>query len=185
MICLATPRLLLRTWRVEDGPDLLRLVPGDAPTDGLLLFNSSARSVLDADEPAASGLERFERSWATDGFGIFALESFESGSVIGLAGVQTRPTPDATLDLVWRTRSTDDHGADTLAVEALTAVIDWTFGLHDITTLGAEVLLGDLAASSVVESVGMSLQGRTLDPSTSTWVDRYELTLGTWNADLL
>ncbi len=64
-------------------------------------------------------------------------------------------------------------------------MIDWTFGLHDITTLGAEVLLGDLAASSVVESVGMSLQGRTLDPSTSTWVDRYELTLGTWNADLL
>ncbi|MEZ5375475.1 MAG: GNAT family N-acetyltransferase [Acidimicrobiales bacterium] len=177
MICLATPRLLLRTWRAEDRADLDHLLSGAA---------SSVGNLVDGiDNEITDPVGTLQRAWDDDGFGVFALESLDDGGFVGLAGLlPAEANHGRSLDMVWRLGNGGATAAETptddLAAEALMAVIDWAFGLLDVDLLAASVSADDAASTATARAAGLSNGARTLEASTGTWVDRFSITLEAW-----
>ncbi len=187
MICLATPRLLLRTWCVEDGDDLESLLRDPTATVGTAITFSAADAGAATNQVtstlfpanAESAIEFLERAWQAVGYGVFAVESLDGGELVGVAGFEAAPDPASGIDLVWRFRRTD-AGAS-LAVETLSAILDWGFGLLDIDKLGTSVPLDDTDAEQIVPAAGLSLTSRTLDAVSNQWMNRFTITFTQWH----
>ena len=97
MVQLRTERLLLRAWRPSDrapfaalnaDPEVMRHFPG-------VLDRAGSDALVD----------RLERSWAENGFGLFALEECRSRAFVGFTGLARVPfeahfTP--AVEVGWR-----------------------------------------------------------------------------------
>ncbi len=178
MICLATPRLLLRMWLDSDlepftsmcaDPAVMRFL-GDGQPKG-------------ADE-ARRSFEEFRDDWDREGHGLFALERLDDGRFIGFAGVRA-PTflPEIlpTLEVGWRLRS--DQWGQGFATEAAAAVVDWTFGTLDVDELVSIVATDNSASIKVAMKLGMTRGRRTIVPATGRWVDVFGIDAATWRTD--
>ncbi len=189
MICLATPRLLLRTWRPEDRSPLEALLVGSVPSFGIVGLRH-----LGGVSEATALLERFEQAWALDGHGLFAVEALETGMLLGVAGLQPGDRARSTLELVWQVATLADPGSvggspdgpaldgEETAIEAVAAVIDWAFGLFDVEVVEATVGLDDRAAAGVAEAVGMSASEPKVNPLTNERTVRFTVTRAVWSA---
>ncbi len=193
MICLATPRLLLRTWQAEDCDDLDILLHPATPLDPDSLLGGASRAVGNlrrvADMPTPLLIQSLNEGWDRDGFGLFAVETLDRGRLCGVAGLAPDDSRARSLELVWRigpptgsTRASDDDLGG-LAVEALRASIDWAFGVLDVEAISATFADDNVNAMAVVAAVGLVPADRSIDPVTSGWLQRHSITLTAWNAE--
>ncbi len=174
MICLATPRLLLRTWRPEDlepyielcaDPDVMRHIGDGRPKS--------------ADETRTS-FDRIQSEWDRCGYGLFALELLDTGAFIGFTGMSEPwflPQVMPAVEVGWRLRA--DHWNQGYATEAAHAVVDWAFGSFDLQRLIAIVAAANTASARVAGKVGMNLSNRMMTPS-GRWVDIWHLDVDSW-----
>ncbi len=177
MIALVTPRLVLRSWVSTDlapfaemcaDPDVMRFI-GDG----------SVKTFAEAQE----SIERSHGSWASKGWGLFAIECLENGSFIGCCGLAE---PDLlqplrpSVEIGWRL----DPAAwgRGFATEAAAAVVDWAFSALQLKRLVAVVHLDNLASHRVADKIGMRREQRTIVPGLGSWVDVYELEQANWQA---
>ncbi len=185
MICLATPHLLLRTWRTEDRCDLEALLCGSVPSHGNL-----DSPHLGGTSQATAVIEYLDAAWLHTGHGIFAVESLADGSLLGLAGFALRANDSSPLELVWQIAALTVAGVahdatnhETVAHETVAAVIDWAFGLLDIVAIESTVGAADTISCQVAERVGMTMTNSTINPATTHWTKRYVITMSSWNGE--
>jgi RimJ/RimL family protein N-acetyltransferase len=146
---LVTPRLRLRPFTPEDAgdharlyrdPEVTRWLPG-GPFDDAAAPLRSARA-----------LERFRRSWAEDGFGVWAVIDRASGWLIGQCGLLRLPEgPDVEiLYLLER-----DRRGQGLAAEAAREVLRHAFADLELPRVVAVTRPEHTASRRVMEKLGM------------------------------
>ncbi len=177
MICLATPRLLLRTWLDSDLEGFTAMCADPA------VMRYLGDGLPKSAEEAGRSFEEFRDDWARHGHGLFALERLDDATFIGFAGVRA-PTflPEIlpALEVGWRLRS--DQWRQGFATEAAAAVVDWTFGTLDVDDLVSIVATDNLASVRVATKLGMTRGRRTIVPATGRWVDVFGIDAETWRA---
>jgi len=144
-----TTRLLLRGWRDED------LAPFAAmnadPT--IARFLSGALTRDESDAFVASIVE----SWATQGFGQWALERLETAAFVGFTGLSA-PSFEAhftpAVEIGWRLAAEAwGHGLATEAAEAALAFGFESVGLDEIVSF---TVPANVRSRAVMERLGMT-----------------------------
>ncbi|WP_037917446.1 GNAT family N-acetyltransferase [Actinacidiphila yeochonensis] len=152
MTTIETPRLVLRRWREEDvepyaavnaDPEVMRWI-GDG-------------SVRDTAETRAH-IERIERLWETEGFGLFAVELRDTGEFAGFTGLSVPhflPAVMPAVEVGWRLgRRFWGRG---LATEAARASVRFAFREAGLPELLSLVRAGNAPSANVTRKLGMRL----------------------------
>ncbi len=144
-----TGRLVLRRWRESDrgpfaamnaDPEVMRFFP--APLD---------RAASDA------LVDRIERLFGSQGFGLWALEIAATGEFIGFTGLN--PMPDGVpgsggMEVGWRlARQAWHHG---YATEAATAAVGVGFGGAGLGEIWSIATVRNLPSQAVMQRLGMT-----------------------------
>jgi RimJ/RimL family protein N-acetyltransferase len=153
-----TERLILRKPRVEDAEDLT-VAFADPETMRFMGDGSIAT------EPEVENRIRFWlHRWETNGLGLFALESRESGRVVGRAGFLVWDTATwetssfaeagerAGVELGWLVAR--EHWGRGYATEAALALRDWGIAERDLTRLVSLIRPGNERSVRVAEKIG-------------------------------
>jgi RimJ/RimL family protein N-acetyltransferase len=175
MICLATPRLLVRSWREEDFEPYAAIL-----ADPEVMRHIGDGSIGSLDE-ARESFRRITSDWDRTGRGLFALERLDNGVFIGLCGLsEPRFLPEILPadELGWRLRS--DQWGNGFATEAAGAVADWGFATFDLERIVSIIALDNARSIRVATKLGMRRERRTIVPRTGRWVEVYELTADAW-----
>ena len=143
-----TTRLILRNWRASDlapfaalnaDPEVMRYFP--APL---------TRS--ESDTLAA----RIQESFATRGFGLWAVEIPATADFIGFVGLEV-PSFDAhftpCIEIGWRLARA--HWRKGYATEAARAVLDLAFNQHQLSALVSFTATLNVPSQRVMERIGM------------------------------
>jgi RimJ/RimL family protein N-acetyltransferase len=152
---LETPRLRLRRWRMDDLDTLTRW-----HTDPDLMRHMGKTSFT-RDEMRAD-IERYERHWAEHGFGLWAAEEKESGTLVGRVGLAFhRVWPDDPevgwlIDTPWQGRG--------LATEAGSACVDYALGELGFERVVSICTAENTPSRRVMEKLGFSLWQKVHDP---------------------
>jgi RimJ/RimL family protein N-acetyltransferase len=143
---LETARLRLRRWRADDLETLARWhVDPDLMRDMHKL--SFTREEMEAD------LGRYERHWAEHGFGLWAAEDKERGTLIGRVGLAYhRLWPDDPevgwlIDTPWQGKG--------LATEAGAACLRYAFGELGFKRVVSICTTENAASRRVMEKLGL------------------------------
>jgi len=155
---LRTLRLLLRRWRREDRAPYAAL---NADPEVMRFFPAT----LDRDASDA-GIERIEERFEQQGFGLWALESLETGAFLGFTGLNPMPpgVPGVEgMEVGWRLAAHAWHQG--YATEAAAAAV--RVALHDI---GLEQVFSTTAvlntpSQAVMRRLGMSHYARFDHPA--------------------
>ena len=153
-----TARLVMRRWREEDrepfaamnaDPEVMRYFPAQLD-----------RAASDA------GIDRAERRFDEQGFGLWALELADTGEFIGFTGLNPMPegVPGAGgMEVGWRlARHAWHHG---YATEAARAALDVGFtgaGLDEIWSMTAVL---NLPSQAVMQRIGMTFHSHFDHPA--------------------
>ena len=150
MQVLETQRLVLREIEPADAPFILELL-----TDPAFLANIGDRGVSDLPS-AANYIETSPRaSYARNGYGLWLVESKETGESLGMAGLVRRDTlPDADIGYAFLPR----HWSKGYAVEACAAVRDHAMRTLAMPRLLAIVSPGNAASVKVLERIGLTFR---------------------------
>ena len=165
-----TERLRLRGWKPEDhapfaamcaDPDVMRYIG-----------NGQTRTADDAARYIAS----FEKEWNERGFGLFAVESKQTGDLIGFTGFSWPdflPEVFPSVEIGWRF-SKPSWGKG-IASEAAAAAL--SFGVNElgITDIVSIHQLENRASARIMQKLGMVLDRRTTDPTCNREVEVYRL----------
>jgi ribosomal-protein-alanine N-acetyltransferase len=147
---LLTARLRLRAFTPADGPAHCALYRDPAVTRFL---RDGPYGAEQAGVRSAAALARFARSWAEDGFGVFAVTDRASGRLLGQCGLLRLPD-GADVELLYALeRAAWGRG---IAVEAGRAVLALAF---DGLRLGRVVAVAHpehRASHRVMEKLGMT-----------------------------
>ncbi len=143
-----TERLILRAWQDEDLPIFARI-----NSDPLIMeYMPRILPPADSDKLAVHFSEHIEKH----GFGMYALETKESGEFVGTVGLNTVEfkahfTP--AVEVAWRL----DYGAwgKGYATEAVQAVVSWAVEQPSIMRVWALCDVDNIASARVLEKVGM------------------------------
>lgn len=179
---LITQRLALRAWRPED----LEAYQAMSADVEVMQFIGDGNPRSDAE--SAVSFERMMEGWRKHGFGIFAVEHLESGSLIGLCGVeQVDPAvqnalgAERAIEIGWRLdRSRWGEG---FATEAARAAADWAFSAEanlDLARLLAIVQVNNDASIRIANRLGMTRERRTIVPGHQRWIDVFEVSRTSW-----
>ncbi len=144
-----TERLLLRRWRKADiGP--------------FATLNADSRVMrflpapLSREESDAL-VERIERHFEENGFGLWALETLESGSFIGFVGL-SKPRFQAfftpCVEIGWRIAF--DSWNRGYATEGALAALDFGFRVARLPEIVSFTSSANVASRRVMEKIGMS-----------------------------
>jgi [ribosomal protein S5]-alanine N-acetyltransferase len=146
-IVLATPRLILRRFTLDDAPFILELLndPGWLEFIG----DKGVRNLEDARDYLRRGpIAMYER----EGFGLFMVERREGGLPIGMCGLIKRDAlPDVDIGYAFL----PDHRTRGYAREAAAAILDYgqrTVGLKRIVAITAPA---NARSSALLEKLGM------------------------------
>lgn len=142
-----TERLLLRQWRNEDLRQLIEM-----NSDPKVMEFISP--ILSEDQSKAM-MERANKSWEENGYGRFAVEVLETGSVIGFIGLAvTRIDAHFTpaVEIGWRL-STQYWGKG-YATEGAIAVTNFAFNYLELTELISFTSAVNLRSRRVMEKIG-------------------------------
>lgn len=152
MAILRTERLLLRAWR---GSDLAPWADLNADPEVRAHFGG----VLTRERSEASAA-LFQQDLASRGWGWWAVEVAESGTFIGMTGLDPvdEGMPFTGVEAGWRlARPAWGHG---YATEAARAVLEFGFGELGLPEILAVTSAGNLRSRAVMRRLGM-----TYDPA--------------------
>lgn len=141
-----TERLLLRQWRDEDLGQLVDMNrdPRVMEFIGPILSDDQSRAMM----------ERARKSWHERGYGRFAVELLETGSVIGFIGLaSTRINAHFTpaVEIGWRL-STQYWGRG-YATEGASAVTEHSFKNYELTEIVSFTSAQNLRSRRVMERI--------------------------------
>jgi RimJ/RimL family protein N-acetyltransferase len=144
-----TARLLLRGWRDADLTPFAAMNADPAVSE----FLSRPLAREESDAFVASMVE----SWATRGFGQWALERLDTGAFVGFTGLSA-PSFDAhftpAVEVGWRLAPEAwGHGFATEAAEAAVAYAFETLGLAEIVSF---TVPANVRSRAVMERLGMT-----------------------------
>jgi RimJ/RimL family protein N-acetyltransferase len=148
---LRTDRLLLRRWKDADRTPFAAL---SADPEVMEQFPA----VLTREQSDAL-VDEIERAFDERGWGLWALESRESGTFLGFTGlklwtVQSRLPFAPAVEVGWRlTRSAWGHGYASEAARAAVAYGFTTLDLHEIVSMTA---VTNERSRRVMERIGMT-----------------------------
>ncbi|MGP3973626.1 GNAT family N-acetyltransferase [Streptomyces sp. 8N114] len=143
-VVIETERLLLRPLisdhldffvELHSDPEVTRFVPTFTP------------------EQAVERLAEIERQWAERGHGMCAVESKETGELIGRCGLNYWQVFDE-VEAGWTFRR--ECWGRGYASEAARAVVDWGFGRLDADYFTAMIVHGNAASVRVAERLGFT-----------------------------
>lgn len=147
---LTTDRLRLREWRKDDPSDI----------DGLLAILSDPETLkmwpmLYDRDGVEAWIEDALASYATNGYGRWAVELRETGELIGDCGLGPRNLDGwAYVDLGWILHA-PYHG-NGYAIEAARAIVDHAFNTLHLPELVAHMADDHLASKAVSERLEMT-----------------------------
>lgn len=146
---LRTPRLLLRRWRPEDRAPYAAL---NADPEVMRFFPATLdRNASDA------GIEQIEERFEQQGFGLWALESLETGAFLGFTGLNPMPrgVPGVGgMEVGWRLAAHAWHqGYATEAAAAAVRVALHEIGLEQVFSMTAVL---NTPSQAVMRRLGMS-----------------------------
>ncbi len=171
-VSLKTPRLLLRRWRNEDlagfaavnaQPEVMRYIHDGRTLD---------RAVT------AERLATYQRHWAENGFGLYAVEIKETGELAGFTGLAVPtflPEIMPAVEIGWRLgRAYWGRG---LATEAAQCVVAHARAELSLRRLVSVHVVGNEASARVMVKLGMTLERETVQPDTGRHVRVYAMDL--------
>ncbi|MFF2073727.1 GNAT family N-acetyltransferase [Kitasatospora sp. NPDC058162] len=171
MVTIETSRLILRRWREGDVP-----VMAEVNADPEVMRWIGDGKVLTPERTRAA-IERIERSWDAEGFGLFAVELRESGELAGFAGLSVPsflPEVLPAVEIGWRLgRPFWGRG---IATEAATAALRFGFESCESERIISIARIGNTASERVMAKLGLRAERETTVPGNGTAVRVHELT---------
>ena len=165
-----TGRLILRRWTQEDHAPFAEIC-GD-PQVMQFIGNGSTRTA----EQARRSIASFEREWEERGYGLFAVEEKQTGSLVGFTGLSWPdflPEVLPSVEIGWRlSKLSWGRG---YASEAATAALSFgvtELGLRDIVSV---YQIGNEASMRIMQKLGMFSDRKTIDPTCEREVEVYRL----------
>jgi len=146
---LTTPRLTLRRWRAADCEPFAAI---NADPEVMEHFPATL-TAAQSDEL----IERIERGFERNGFGLWALEAQESGELLGFTGLsvpgfEAHFTP--AVEVGWRlARSAWGQG---YATEAGLAALEFGFAEAGLAEIVSFTTAANLRSRAVMERLGMT-----------------------------
>jgi len=142
---LTTPRLVLRTFRLDDLPEYARL--NAHPEVARYLGGPLSRE--DSDDIAAWAQECYAR----DGYGLVAVERRADGAFLGMCGLHHQASVPDEVEVAWRLAP--EHWGHGYATEAASAWLE-----HGFTHLGLPQIISitdppNLRSLAVMHRLGM------------------------------
>lgn len=175
MPSLTTPRLLLRQWHRSDAEAFVEMSAD--PAVMAYIGNGSTKNR----NQALASFEMLSAGWRDSPHGLFAVELLEDQSFIGFCGLSEPaflPEILPSVELGWRLRRS--AWGKGLATEAAGAVADWAFDALSIQRLVSVIHVDNAPSIALAKRLSMSQERRTVVPTSSVWVDVYELKAETW-----
>lgn len=158
-----TERLLLRPPRPEDAADLT-VAYGDPETMRFMGDGSTQ-----TEEQVEQAIRFWLGRWEKNGIGLFALESRETGRVVGRSGFLVWDTASwetssfdeagerADVELGWMVAR--EHWGHGYATEAATALRDWGAAERGLSRLISLIRPGNVRSVRVAEKIGERYEG--------------------------
>jgi RimJ/RimL family protein N-acetyltransferase len=156
-VTLATSRLILRPWRAEDRPPFAAINAEPAVQRFLMPITPERSDAL---------LDRVDAHFAANGWGFWAIERRESGTLIGMCGLahvtwEAFFTP--AVEIGWRL-ATAYHGQG-YAREAAAAALRHGFDVLGLARIVAFTVPGNRASWGLMERLGMTRLGEFDHPN--------------------
>jgi ribosomal-protein-alanine N-acetyltransferase len=150
---ITTERLLLRDWQAADGAPLARLNADARVTEHL--GDVLARNASDA------LIEGFVARWASDGYGVWAIERLEDGVFLGFAGLNS-PSFEAhftpAVEIEWRLAyEAWGHG---YATESARAALRFGFENRGLEEIVSFTVAANARSLAVMKRLGMTRDPR-------------------------
>jgi RimJ/RimL family protein N-acetyltransferase len=146
---ITTERLLLREWQPRDREPFARL-------------NADARVAEHLGAPLARDesdalLDGFVARWATDGYGVWAIERLEGGAFLGFTGLnavafEAHFTP--AVEIEWRLAP--DAWGHGYATESAGAVLRFGFETRSLDEIVSFTVPANARSRAVMERLGMT-----------------------------
>ena len=159
METLRTDRLLLRGWRDDDLDALV-----DINADPGVMRHILDGSVRDRRQ-SADGLRKMMRDWDERGFGLFAVESRETGALLGWAGFavpEFLPEVLPAMEIGWRlSRAWWGHG---YATEAAAAALRFGFTDRGLDRVVSIRHVDNQRSARVMAKIGLRYEFSTVVP---------------------
>ncbi|MER7757507.1 GNAT family N-acetyltransferase [Kitasatospora sp. NPDC097643] len=171
MTTIETSRLVLRRWHEHDvapmaavnaDPEVMRWI-----ADGRVRTEAQTRL----------GIEAMERTWDTDGIGMFAVELRATGELAGFTGFAVPnflPEVLPAIEIGWRLgRAFWGRG---IATEAAAAALRFGFEEHGLDRVVSIAQIGNAASERVMAKIGLRPERETVTPGTGRAVRVHHLT---------
>jgi RimJ/RimL family protein N-acetyltransferase len=154
---LSTQRLLLRAWRAADGDPFAAM---NADTEVMRHYPST---LTRAESDARVG--QYERAWARDGIGKWAVEIPGVAALAGSVGLAIPPfeasfTP--CVEVGWRLAR--EHWGHGYATEAARAALEFGFHRLGLERIVAFAIPANTRSVRVMEKLGMRYSGEFAHP---------------------
>ncbi|MFD5465018.1 GNAT family N-acetyltransferase [Kitasatospora sp. NPDC127059] len=171
MVRIETPRLVLRRWRESDVP-VMAQVHGDPE---VMRWIGEGRALTP--EESRRAVERFENTWETEGFGLFAVELRDTGELAGFTGLAVPyflPEVLPAVEIGWRLgRAYWGRG---IATEAAWAALRFGFETAELDRVVSIAQIGNTASERVMAKLGLRPERETTRPDSGTPLRVHELT---------
>ena len=145
-VVLTTPRLLLRTFRLDDLPHYAAL---NADPEVVRYLGGMPLSREHSDDIAAWA----QRHYAEDGLGLLAVERREDGAFLGMCGLHHQESYPDDVEIGWRLAR--EHWGHGYATEAATAWLAYAFDILDLSRVISITDLGNTRSLAVMHGLGM------------------------------
>lgn len=169
-LAINTERLLLRRWKRADHAPFAEMCA--EPDVMRYIGNGSTRTAEQASRAVAS----FEREWEERGFGLFAVESKQTGSLIGFTGLswpEFLPEILPSVEIGWRfSKSSWGKG---YASEAAKAALSHGVNELGITDIVSIYQIENKASARIMQKLGMVFDRKTIDPTCEREIEVYRL----------
>lgn len=165
-----TERLLLRGWKSDDHAPFAAM----CSDPDVMRYIGNGRS-LTANE-AARCIAAFEKEWNERGFGLFAVESRQTGDLIGFTGLSWPyflPEVFPSVEIGWRF-SKPSWGKG-FASEAAAAALSFGVNELNITDIVSICQIENRASARIMQKLGMIFDRRTIDPTCEREVEVYRM----------
>lgn len=149
MICIETPRLLLRTWTTQDldpywklnqDSRVLEFLPGPLSKDEVAVF-----------------IDKMEKSFSANRYMLWAVEEKHSGELMGFVGLSS-PAWEAAftpcVEIGWRLGSA--YWEKGYATEGALAVLTYGFDELGLTEIVSFTVPENVRSRRVMEKIGMT-----------------------------
>jgi ribosomal-protein-alanine N-acetyltransferase len=150
---ISTPRLLLRSWTLEDAPALLQVLQ---EPDIFRYFPPSPPPTL---EKTGRYIAHQLAHWQERGYGHWAVATQADGQVVGWNGLEYLPETDETEVAYLLSRQVWGRG---LATEAARAAVEFGFGTCILSAIIGLVHPDNAGSIRVLEKSGLTFSNRAV-----------------------